>query len=141
MPRPSVQGLHAGPSRSLLHYLGAAECVHHSETAQVVFRAHDGAVLAMQLFQVTTDTGDPGPMRLITSGLTRMLHPPAALPLTAACCTASLHACSQSLPCHHPRVSWPALQLCHGMSCQRQRCGRERGELDAPKRARVRACM
>jgi hypothetical protein len=58
---------------------------------QVVFRAHDGAVLAMQLFQVTTDAGDPGPMRLITSGAplpatTCLLS---ALPFCAipGCCT------------------------------------------------------
>ncbi len=36
---------------------------------QVSFKAHDGAVLAMQLFQVNQGSPDPGPLRLITSGL------------------------------------------------------------------------
>ena len=35
---------------------------------QVVFKAHEGAVLAMALFHVTTDSAETGPLRLITSG-------------------------------------------------------------------------
>ncbi|BDA49478.1 hypothetical protein COCOBI_14-0960 [Coccomyxa sp. Obi] len=37
-------------------------------SAKVSFKAHDGAVLAMQLFQVNQGSPDPGPLRLITSG-------------------------------------------------------------------------
>ena len=35
---------------------------------QATFKAHEGEVLGMQLFQDNSDSPDPGPLRLITSG-------------------------------------------------------------------------
>lgn len=35
---------------------------------QATFKAHEGEVLGMQLFQANSDSPDPGPLRLITSG-------------------------------------------------------------------------
>ncbi len=90
---------------------------------QVTFKAHDGAVLAMQLFQVNQGSPDPGPLRLITSGPPRQVHTLSCLlPLLNY---KYLHAseCLQVSPFMHEPHPAEVLQCCsaqrlHGMCPQ-----------------------
>jgi hypothetical protein len=81
-------------------------CSKHKDSpfsAQVMWKAHDGSVLAMELFQVNQDSANPGPLRLITSGA----------------------ACRQKLSRYHFRMSFSPHGVCitmMGMFCMTYAC-------------------